>query len=282
MIPLNLPDVRPWWTRIRPTVHYLLETEAHVYALAVAASVMLAFFPFLTVMTSLCRDFLHWPAALNAIELALKDQLGGKLGHFIGQHLELGQWYIPKLSFTSMFLLLFTANGVFEPLEVALNRAWGVTTNRSYLKNQAISLALILVCGILALLSLMLSAIGGQFLPRATGLLGQASAFIQTLLFKLAAVPISMFALFLIYWRLPNRKIEPGRVAPVAIVVGLILEALKYVNLLIAGPLSQKLDREYRIFEYPVTILLWSFVAALVVLAGAHWTARHDTADPLS
>ena len=25
-----------------------------------------------------------------------------------------------------MLLLLFTANGIFEPLEVALNRAWGV------------------------------------------------------------------------------------------------------------------------------------------------------------
>ena len=45
-----------------------------------------------------------------------------------------------------------------------------------------------------------------------------------------------MFALFLVYWQLPNRKIEPGRVAPVAIVVGLILEALKYVNILVAGP----------------------------------------------
>jgi uncharacterized BrkB/YihY/UPF0761 family membrane protein len=35
-------------------------------------------------------------------------------------------------------------------------------------------------------------------------------------------------------------------------------------------------------FEYSVTILLWSFVGALVVLAGAHWTARRDTEDPLS
>jgi membrane protein len=282
LIPLNLPDVRPWWTRIRPTVHYLVETEAHVYALAVAASVMLAFFPFLTVMTSLCRDVLNWPAAVTAIQLALKDQFAGEVGIFISYHLKLGQWYIPKLSATSMFLLLFTANGVFEPLEVALNRAWGVTTNRSYLKNQAISLGLILACGILSLLSLMLSALGGQFLSHSTGFLGHIGAFVQTLLFKLAAVPISMFALFLVYWLLPNRKIEPGRVAPVAIVVGLILEALKYVNILVAAPLHEKLDREYRIFEYPVTILLWSFVAALVVLAGAHWTARHDTADPLS
>jgi YihY family inner membrane protein len=282
LIPINLPDVRPWWTRVRPTAHYLMETEAHVYALAVAASVLLAFFPFLTVMLSLCRDVLHWRAAEQAIGLALQDQFAGEVGKFISYHLGLGQWYIPKLSLTSMFLLLFTANGIFEPLEVALNRAWGVTTNRSYLKNQAISLGLILVCGSLALCSLLLGALGEQIMSGATGTMAEIARFLERLLFKLAAVPVSMFALFLVYWLLPNRKIDPARVAPVAIVVGLILEGLKYVNLLFANAIHQKLDREYKIFEYSVTILLWSFIAALVVLAGAHWTARRDTADPLS
>ena len=265
---------------MRPTAHYLMETEAHVYALAVSASVLLAFFPFLTVMLSICRDVLHWHAAEQAIYLAVSDLFAGKAGEFIDYHLRL-PWYIPKLGFTSMFLLLFTANGVFEPMEVALNRAWGVTANRSYLKNQAISLGLILTCGALALFSLMLTALGGQF-AGATGLVGGIADFLQRLLFKVAAVPVSMFALFLVYWLLPNRKVEPARVAPVAIVVGLILEGLKYVNMLFANVLHEKLDREYKIFEYSVTILLWSFVGALVVLAGAHWTARHDTADPLS
>jgi membrane protein len=281
LIPINIPDVRPWWTKVRPTAHYLMETEAHVYALAVAASVLLAFFPFLTVMVSLCRDVLHWPAAVQAINLALSDLFPGQAGTFLVYNVKI-PWMIPRISLTSMFLLLFTANGIFEPMEVALNRAWGVTANRSYVKNQAISLGLILACGTLALCSLMLSALGGQLLLGATGFMAHVARFVQTLLFKLAAVPLSMFALFLVYWLLPNRKVEPGRVAPVAIVVGLILEALKYVNMLFANMLHEKLDREYKIFEYSVTIVLWSFVGALVVLAGAHWTARRDTSDPLS
>jgi YihY family inner membrane protein len=281
LIPINLPDVRPWWTRVRPTAHYLAETEAHVYALAISASVLLAFFPFLTVMISLCRDVLHWPAAVQAIQFAVKDLFAGKAGEFIDYNIAF-PWYIARLSYTSIFLLLFTANGIFEPLEVALNRAWGVTANRSYLKNQAVSLGLILACGALALLSFMLTALGGELLSHAPGFLASLGTFLQRLFFKLAAIPVSMFALFLVYWLLPNRKVEPSRVAPVAIVVGLILEGLKYVNLLFTNVIHQKLDREYKMFEYSVTILLWSFVAALVVLAGAHWTARRDTADPLS
>ena len=266
---------------MRPTVHYLMETEAHVYALAVSASVLLAFYPFLTVMMAICRDVLHWHAAEQSIYLAINDLFAGKAGKFIAYNISV-DWRIGKLHLAAIFLLLFTANGIFEPMEVALNRAWGVTANRTYLKNQAISLGLILACGGLVLLSLLLTAIGEQVMSGATGILGHVAGFVERLLFKLAAVPVSMLALFLVYWLLPNRKIEPGRVAPVAIVVGLILEALKYVNMLFADMLNTKLEREYNIFRYSVTILLWSFAGALVVLAGAHWTARRDTIDPLS
>jgi membrane protein/epoxyqueuosine reductase len=138
------------------------------------------------------------------------------------------------------------------------------------------------VCGGLALLSLMLTALNSRWLPAAGSLNTGFGVWINLLMFKLAAVPISILALFLIYWLLPNRKVEPARVAPVAILVGLALEALKYVNLVVAPLLQAKLHREYLIFEHSVTILLWSFAAAMIVLAGAHWTARQDREDPLS
>ena len=84
------------------------------------------------------------------------------------------------------------------------------------------------------------------------------------------------------YWLLPNRRIDPSRVAPVAIAVGFVLELLKYPNLLVWPFFSNRLKNEYTIFQHSVTILIWSFAAALVVLAGAEWTARPDRVDPLS
>jgi uncharacterized BrkB/YihY/UPF0761 family membrane protein len=277
----NLIESRRWveaGKRFRPTLHYLAETEAHVYALAVAASVLLAFYPFLIVMLSLCRNVLHWPAAVEAIYLALNDFLPGDVGTFVKRNLVLHG----KLEYTSMFLLLFTANGVFEPLEVALNRAWGVKVNRSYIKNQLVSLGLIFACGGLALLSLILSAANQAWVSSWVGTHPGMGTWLNLLFFKLAALPISILALFLTYWLLPNRKIPPVRVAPVAIIVGLCLEALKYVNLLLWPLLKAKLQREYGVFHNSVTILLWSFLGTLVILAGAEWTARHGAEDPLS
>ena len=283
MLPTILPENQGlWWSRWRPTLYYLAQTEAHVYALAIAASVLLSTYPFLIVITSFCRDVLHWRAAEQAIYLAIGDSFAGEPGQFMVKNLQAWFKVNGKIHLTSMFLLLITANGIFEPLEVALNRAWGVTKNRSYIKNQLVSLGLIFVCGGLALLSLMLTALNSRWLAAASSLNTGLGVWMNLLMFKLAAVPISILSLFLVYWLLPNRKVEPVRVVPVAIMVGLALEALKYVNLLFAPVLQAKLHREYLVFEHSVTILLWSFAAAMIVLAGAHWTARQDRPDPLS
>jgi YihY family inner membrane protein len=264
--------------RVRPTARYLMQTEAHVYALAISASVLLSFYPFLIVILSFCRNLLHWPAAVDAINLALHDYLPGELSDFVERNLPARA----SVPLSSMFLLLVTANGVFEPLEVALNRAWGAARNRSYIRNQMVALGMIFACGSLALLSLMFTALNQRWMADWVGTHVARQLWLNQVLFKVAAVPLSILALFLIYWLLPNLKIRPAQVAPVAILVGLLLEALKYVNLLLWRFLNEKLNREYGVFHNSVTILLWSFMAAMIVLAGAEWAARRAGKDSVS
>jgi len=262
-----IPEHRRRVALFRPTARYLMETEAHVYALAISASVLLSFFPFCNVMLSFTRNVLHWRAAEQAIYLALNDYFPGELSGFIRRNLSLRG----DLHLGSMLLLLFTANGIFEPLEVALNRVWGAAANRPYWKNQLLALGLIFACGALALLSVMLTAMNREWLGSWPVGLG---SWLNLLLFKLAAVPLSILALFLVYWILPNRKVPAARVVPAAVGVGLILEAMKYLNLAIAPFLESKLEHEYAIFRRSAMILIWSFAGAMVVLAGAEWTAR--------
>jgi YihY family inner membrane protein len=252
-----------------------METEVHVYALSIGASVLLSFFPFLIVMVSLCEYVLRLPAATQAIYLALADYFPGELGDFIQRNLRATVQSSGPLQLTSLFLLLFTANGVFEPLEVALNRAWGVKRNRSYARNQLLSLGLIFLCGGLALASFLLTAANTHLLDGALGTMEQsAPRYLKVVLFKAAAVPLSILALFFAYWLLPNRRIPSRRALATAILVGLILEGLKYVNLLVWPHLNAKLSREYGPFRFSASILLLTFVAAIIVLAGAEWSAR--------
>ncbi len=250
-----------------------METEVHVYAFSMAANVLLSLFPFFIVMVSICRYILHWPAAEEAIYLALRDMFPGAIGRFIPENLVrvLARDGAPQI--TSLFLLLFTANGVFEPLEVALNKAWGIARNRSFIRNQFVSMGLILVCGGLTFISYILAALNLQIL-RALGTPSTFSAAFGLGVLKMIAIPLSIVALFLVYWRLPNGKVPARRLVPVSIVVGGVLESLKYVAMLIGPSLSRKLDREYGPFEYSVTIILWSFLASMIVLAGGGYAAR--------
>ena len=250
-----------------------METEVHVYAFSMAANVLLSLFPFFIVMVSICRYVLHWNAAEEAIYLALRDLFPGAIGQFIPANLlrVLSRDGAPQ--FTSLFLLLFTANGVFEPLEVALNKAWGITTNRSFVRNQIVSMGLILLCGSLTFISYLLAALNIQIL-KTLGIPNTFGASFGLAVLKLVALPLSMLALFIVYWRLPNGRVPPWRLVPVSIAVGLILESLKYVSMLVGPALSRKLDREYGPFEYSVTIILWSFIASMIVLAGADFAAR--------
>jgi membrane protein len=257
-----------------PTLRYWMQTEVHVYAFSMAANMLLSFFPFLIVIVSLCRYVLGWQAAEDMIFLALRDYFPDPLGEFIRRNLRVTVASRGPFQFVSLALLMFTANGVFEPLEVALNRAWGIPRNRSYFRNQLISLALIFACGAMALMSIMLTSFNQQLWTDLLGSGARLTTHAVLTAFKMAVVPASMLLLFLVYWVLPNGKVPLSRIAPAAVVVGLALELLKYINVLTWPWLRAKLEREYGPFVYSVTIILWGFLASMVVLAGAEWAAR--------
>jgi membrane protein len=268
------------FTTLRPTLRYWMKTEVHVYAFSVAANVLLSFYPFLIVSVAVASRFFGRQTALSAIDLALGDFFPDALGNFLHNN--------PppqgKIEIISLFLLLFTANGIFEPLEVGLNNVWGITKNRSFFRNQVVSLALIFICGGLALGSLLLTAFSQESFRNLTGTAPSwmpqwTFTFIPLLTFKMAAVPVTVLVLFLIYRFLPNGKPPLERVIPAAIVVGVLLEVLKHINKWVWPGFYQKLGREYNVFKNSVTLILIGFLVSMLVLAGAEWSARNHRMD---
>ena len=256
-----------------PTLKFWLETEPHVYAISISAFALLSFFPFLIVMVSSFVYVFHWTAAVDAVFVAMKDYFPDELGTFLRLNLMATVWQRGPAQFISLALLLLTANGIFMPLEVALNKLWRVPANRSYVKNQLISMALIFLCGAAALLSILLTAVNQQLIRDRLGV-NPVSAFFTLFFFKAAALPLTVALLFLIYWKLPNAKLPAGVNVQAAIYVGLALEAMKYVYLLAWPWLIAKLAKEYGPFKYSVSLILFGFCAAMLVLAGAEWAAR--------
>src|SRR5207302_3098237 len=123
-----------------------------------------------------------------------------------------------RVKFVSIAILLITSTGVFLPLEVAFNRIWGFTRNRSYLGNQIVSLLLAFACGTLALASVGLAA--GNELVLSFMMRGNENIIFRAVTFialKIFATAASIAIFFLIYWLLPNGKVKPRSVLPAAV-----------------------------------------------------------------
>ena len=263
-------DVVP---KIVPTLRYWMQVEVHVYGFSIAANVLLSFFPFLIVLVSLCRYVFHWDAAEQAIFIALHDYFPGDTGDFLVRNLTATVSKRGPFQVGSILLLLFTANGIFEPLEVALNRAWGIHKTRSFWRNQLVSMGLILGCGALAVTSTVLTAMQVTWLKPFVGS-GGFGTVVGVVLFKVAAVPATALGLFLVYWVLPFGPVPWRRAFNVSVWVALALEVMKYLNLLLWPVMRRKLEDEYGPFVNSATILVLSFLASMIVMAGAEWTAR--------
>ncbi|HWC16471.1 MAG TPA: YihY/virulence factor BrkB family protein [Terriglobales bacterium] len=251
---------------LRQIAKYLMHTEVHTFAFSVAANVILSFFPFVVVMLTLTRQVFHSPGMYEVVLQVLRSYLPAGQDFIIRSVVALTPHRGMRIF--SLAMLLVSSTGVFVPLEVALNHVWGFTTNRNYIANQAVSLALVTCCGFLALISVAVTAQNQWWLlwlfGSKTSLLFQAFGF---LVMKLFAFVTSIAMFFVIYWLLPNGKVSAKAVLPAAVLTGFVWEVSKYLYILALRWLD--FQEVYGPFALSVTLMFWAFLSGLLLLGGA-------------
>ncbi len=257
---------------LRSTAHYLLRTEVHTFAFSVAANAILSFFPFLLLLMTLIKYVFHSRVMYGVVENLLRDYIPTgqefvirNLNALVGEH--------HQAKVFSLAMLLITSTGIFLPLEVALNRVWGFRSNRTYLRNQLMSLGLVFACGSLALLSVGLTA--GNLAIVKSALHGYGAWYVTLvdfLIMKTFSILASIGIFFLVYWLLPNGKVPARAVLPAAVLMGLLSEALKYAYIYALPRLN--FAEVYGPFAISVSLMFWSFLSGMLLLTGAHLSAR--------
>ncbi len=217
---------------IASAVKYLLRTEVHTFAFSVAANALLSFFPFVLLLMTVIRRVLHSPVMYEVVVQLLRDFLPAGQD-FVIRNLNALVEARHRAQIASLAILLVTSTGIFMPLEVAMNRIWHFPNNRSYFGNQLMALGLAFSSGVLALISVALTAGNIGFLE--ASLRGHGPLVVRLggfLMMKMFAIFASIAIFFLIYWLLPNGKVPARAVLPTAIMMGLLSEALKYAYVL--------------------------------------------------
>jgi membrane protein len=267
-------DRGPYSGLVVSTAKYLLRTDVHTFAFSVAANAILSFFPFVLLLMTLIRRVFHSRVMYEVVLQLLRDFLPAGQD-FLIRNLNALVEARHRAQVASLLILLVTSAGIFMPLEVALNRIWRFPNNRSYLGNQLISLGLAFSCGVLALLSIVLTAENVELLePLLRGhriFVVRLSGFLMMKIFAIAA---SIAIFFLIYWLLPNGKVPARAVLPTAVIMGLLLETLKYAYILALPRLN--FQEVYGPFALSVSLMSWAFLSGLLLLTGAHLSARRQ------
>jgi membrane protein len=263
---------RPRPSVLVSTVKYLLRTDVHTFAFSVAANSILSFFPFVVLLMTLIRRVFHSRVMYDVLVELLRDYLPAGQ-EFVIRNLNAMVNSRHRAQILSLIILLVTSSGIFMPLEVALNRIWRFPNNRSYFGNQAISLGLAFGCGVLALLSVAMTA--GNVGLLESLLSGHGTGFVRLVGFivmKLFAIAASIAIFFLIYWVLPNGKVPARAVLPTALIMGLLSEALKYGYILALPWLN--FAEVYGPFALSVSLMFGAFLSGLLLLAGANLSAE--------
>ncbi len=286
--PANLPDVpaaeipiaqvRPvvrrggLWPQLAALAKYMVRTEVHTYAFSVAANVILSLFPFIVMMLTISRQVFHSIVMEHVVGEMMENFLPTSQD-FIMRNMQLLAHPHKSTQVYSIAMLLVSSTGVFLPLEVALNKVWGVRENRSYLHNQAVSLGLAFALGVLAMTSVALTA--GQESLLTFVFFGHIHNVVFDVLngitLRLLALLAGVLLFFLVYWVLPNRKVPARAVLPTAIVVGVLWEMAKELYVLALPHLD--FPSIYGPFYVSVTLMTWAFLSGLLLLAGAHFSA---------
>jgi YihY family inner membrane protein len=251
-------------------LQYLLDSEVHTFAFSVAANAILSFIPFVVLLYALATSVFRSTMMVSVIGDMVKYYFPSNQT-FIIVTLDNVARHTGAQAF-SIVMILVACTGIFLPLEVALNQAWGVTKSRNYLFNQAIALGLALLMVVLGIGSIIINAVARDTL--ALLFLQHTDNFvfhgIESLLLILTTGVASILFFFSIYWILPNRKVPWRPVFRTAVVTGIIWLIAKYIFAAFLPHLH--LADLYGAFSVSVGLLFWSYASGLILFAGAQFS----------
>lgn len=210
---------------------------------------------------------------LQQIESAVGPQSAELVDNLITNMSSSGSGLISTL--LGIGALLFGALGVFNNLQVALDKMWDVSEDaqsggvQGFIQDKLLSFGMLLLIGLLLLLSLVLSTVISSLSLAVTGTIPGSDILVRIANFAVSfAVITLLFALTFKY--LPHAKIEWRDVWVGAGVTALLFSIGKLLLSLYLG--RSTLASPYGTAGAIILILAWVYYSAQIVLVGAEFT----------
>jgi membrane protein len=196
---------------------------------------------------------------------------------FVSAQLDSMQQASVRLGVAGSILMIWAAMGVFGAVTSAVNHAWGVEKQPSYLKHKLISLLMLTASGVLLLAGLLLvSAINVVEANWFAVVLDRVPALeeLQGFAIKSTSTIIFIFVVGLVFYFVPNAKVRFKDVWVGAVLTGLLWRLALTGFSWYVRDLSRFQNVHGQIAAV-VVFLLWVYVSAVIFLYGAEMTAAY-------
>jgi membrane protein/epoxyqueuosine reductase len=244
--------------RLRRAAGLLLSRDVAVLTNAIAFNFLLCLFPLLLVLVAAAQRLAPSGGGSSALRLLVAELIpfgGETIAASLRQLTRLAR----GLEVLSLALVVWGSSGIFIPVEMALNRAWGGKEARSFWKSRLLAFALAVTGGALALLSLTLTLVVRGF--------GRDFPLLAAYAAKAAALGLSWTLFLLIYRVAPDARVDLRVASRAALWAAVAWEASKYAFVWNLG--RMQLATLYGPLTFAVSLVLWAYVSSLVLVFGA-------------
>jgi membrane protein len=254
----------------------LVNSNDLTHAASIAYYALLSLFPFLLLLISLLgsitADESDRLAVLTFVVRYFPTQLD-----FVSTQLDTFRQSRVQVGLAGALALVWASLGVFGAVTSAVNEAWGVEKQRSFLKHRLVSFLMLVAAGGVTILGLLLvSAIRiaeaswfGAVLAKYNWL--QA---LQTFTFRYLATVVLVLSVGLVYYFIPNAKTRFRDVWVGAILTGLLWRgAFDGFAWYIAR--NSRLTQIQGSIATVVVFLLWIYISSVILMYGVEFTAAY-------
>jgi len=282
-VPVEQPKQSKWYLWRHDgvaLVHYLLDSEVHTFAFSAAANAIISFIPFVVLLYTLALTVFHSEAMRRVVD--------DMVNYYLPTAAKDPNWLVSTIfkeavqpllhqksaQAFSLVMILVACTGIFLPLEVALNQAWGVAKSRNYLFNQTIAFGLAILMAALALISMLVTvgveeAVGVVTFHSANSFIVWITGGITLICLNVSSGAASILFFFSVYFLLPNRKVPWRPVLRTSIITGVIWLIARFIFALVIRRIDLSM---YGPFYVSVSLLFWAYISGLIMFAGAQFS----------
>lgn len=246
------------------------------FAASIAYYSLLSLFPFLLLLLSVIAGVTSSPSDRDAV-------LGFVMNYFPRQfdfvEAQLNAWQLTRvqLRLSGSILMVWAAMGVFGAITSAVNHAWGVEKQPSYLKHKMISFLMLVMASLLLVAALLLvSAINVVESRWFAGVLERTPGLfvLQGFAVRWASTMAFIFVVGLVFYFVPNAKVRFRDVWVGAVLCGLLWRGALAGFSWYVRDLSRYTNIHGSIATV-VVFLFWIYISAVILLYGVEVTAAN-------